>query len=130
MLWAREWNTTVEGTWEEVWVCRRSKAPLLRRVRRGGVDHHRNLTAHVCGLSEDGAPLMQATGGKKPLVQVIGDWALLVQATGGWALLVWAEDSGLSAMWCLLHDLLAAGTDRGSCLRGQREAWSATAGGL
>ena len=40
---AREWNARVEGTREEVWTCRRSKVPLLGRVRGGGADNHRNL---------------------------------------------------------------------------------------
>ena len=56
-----------------------------------------------------------------------GDWVLIVWAAGGQALLVWAGDSGgLSAMWCLLGDLQAAGTDCGGLLRGQRGAWPAT----
>ena len=72
--------------------------------------------------SESGVPLVQVTGGEKPLAQATKDWALLVQATGGQSQLVWAKGSGgLSAMWCLLHDLQAAGTDRGGHLRGQRE---------
>ena len=60
-----------------------------------------------------------------------GDWALLVQATSGQAPLVWAKGiRGLSVMWCLLHNLQVAGTDCGGHLRGQREAWLATTGGL
>ena len=47
-----------EGTQEKVWTHRRGKAPLLRRARGGGVDHHRKLPvpeqAHAYGLSEDG----------------------------------------------------------------------------
>ena len=31
VLWAGEWNTTAERTWEKVWAYRRSKAPLLGR---------------------------------------------------------------------------------------------------
>ena len=45
--WAGEQKTTAEGTWEEVWAHRRSKVPLLGKVRGGGVDHHRNLPMHV-----------------------------------------------------------------------------------
>ena len=43
----REWYA--KGTWEEVWACRKSKAPLLERARGGGVDHHRNssLCSHA-----------------------------------------------------------------------------------
>ena len=74
------------------------------------------------GLSEGRAPLVQATSGEKPLAWATGHWALLVQATGGWAPLMWAKGSrGLNAMWCLLHDLQAAGMDCSSHLRSQRE---------
>ena len=70
---------------------------------------------HRHRLSEDGAPLVQATDGKKLLAQGAGDWALLVLATGGWVPLVWAKGSGrLSAMWCLLCDLQGAGKDCGT----------------
>ena len=56
---------------------------------------------------------------------------LLVQATGGQGPLVWAKGiRWLSVTWCLFHDLQGGGTDHGSCLRGQREAWLATTGGL
>ena len=36
MLWAGEWNTMAEGTWEEVWAHRTTKVPLLGRARGGG----------------------------------------------------------------------------------------------
>ena len=89
--------------------------PLLGRERGGGPDFHRNLPAHTLGLSEGGVPLVQAMGGEKPLAQAMGDWALLVHATGGQAPLAWDKGSGaLSAMWCLLHELQAAGMDCGS----------------
>ena len=52
MLWAGEWNTTTEGTWEKVWVHRRSKVPLLERVRGGGVDCHKNLPKNVFSGSQ------------------------------------------------------------------------------
>ena len=56
---------------------------------------------------------------------------LLVQATGGQAPIVWAKGiRGLSVTWCLFHDLQVAGTDCGGGLRGQKEAWLATTGGL
>ena len=71
---------------------RRSKVPLLGRVRGGGADCHRNLP--VLGLSESGVPLVQTTGGKKQLARATGDWALLGQAMSGRAPLVWAKGSG------------------------------------
>ena len=53
---------------EEVLVHRRSKSPLLERVRGGGADH---IGISLCryGFSEGGATLVQAIGGKKPLAQ-------------------------------------------------------------
>ena len=36
-------DATAEGTREAVWVCRRSKVPLLGRGRGEGVDYHRNF---------------------------------------------------------------------------------------
>ena len=42
---AGKWNAMTEDTWEKVWAHRRSKAPLLGRVRADGVDCHRNLPA-------------------------------------------------------------------------------------
>ena len=75
--------------------------------------------------------LVQAKGGEKPLARAMGDWALLVWAAGDQAPLVWAGGSGgLSATWCLLRDLQAAGTDCSSLLGGQREACLATPGSL
>ena len=57
-------------------------------------------------------PLVQAMGGEKPLSWAMGDWVLLVQAMGGQAPLLWAKGiRGLSATWCLLHNLQVAGTD-------------------
>ena len=43
VLQTGEWNARAEGTREEVWAHRRSKVPLLGRVRGGGADCHRNL---------------------------------------------------------------------------------------
>ena len=44
---------------------------------------------------------------------------------------MWAKViRGLSAMWCLLHNPQMAGTDCNGHLRGQREAWLSTTGGL
>ena len=59
-----------------------------------------------------------------------GNYAL-VQATGGQASIVWAKGiRGLSVMWCPWHDPQGAGTDCCGHLRGQREAWLVTTGGL
>ena len=33
---AREWSDTAEAMWEEAWAFRRSKEPLLGRVKGGG----------------------------------------------------------------------------------------------
>ena len=56
---------------------------------------------------------------------------LLVLATSGQTPIMWAKGiRGLCVTWCLLHDLQVAGTDCGGHLRGQREAWLATTGGL
>ena len=67
------------------------------------------LCAHLRGLSEGGAPLVQALGGEKPHALAMGDWALLVQVMSGQAPLVWAKGSrGLSATRCLLRDLHVA----------------------
>ena len=69
-------------------------------------------------LSEGGAPLLRAMGGKKPLAQAMADQALLVQAMGGRAPLGWAECTwGLSATWYLLSDLQEEGKDLGGPLR-------------
>ena len=98
--------------------------------RRGGPPQESPCT-HAQRLSEGGAPLVQATSGKKPLAQATGVWVLLVQATGGQVPLVWAKGSeGLSASQCLLHNLQTAGMDHGGPVRGQREVWPDTTGGL
>ena len=47
---AREWNAMAKGTQEVVWAYRRSKAPLLGRVRGGVADQNRNLLVHSKGL--------------------------------------------------------------------------------
>ena len=52
VLRAGEWNSIAEGTRKKVWACKRSKVPLLGRVRRGGVDCHKNLPAQVCAGSQ------------------------------------------------------------------------------
>ena len=125
-----------EGTQEKVWTRRRGKVPLLERERGGGVDRHRKLPAPECAhahrFSEGREALVQADYGQlKTFCSFRGDWALLMQATGGQAPLVWTKGiRGLSEMWCLLHNLQVAGTDHGGHLRGQREVWLATTGGL
>ena len=55
---------------------------------------------------------------------------ICVQATGGQAPLVWADIRGLSAMWCLLHNLQVVGAECTGRLRGQKEVQLATTGGL
>ena len=96
------------GTQEGIWDCKRSKVPLLGRERGGGVDHHRNLPAHMQALRGLG---ISGTCYQRREVTCSGS-------------------RGLSAMWCLLGDIQVAGTNRGGCLRDQREAWPATIGGL
>ena len=44
----------------------------------------------ICGLTESGASLAQATGGEKPLARATGDWTLLLWAMGDKTPLVWA----------------------------------------
>ena len=65
-----------EGTWEEVWAHRRSKALLLGRARAGREDCHSNLPVHT-ELSEGGTPLAQAMDGEKLLAQATGNWQFL-----------------------------------------------------
>ena len=48
VLWAGDWNAIAEGTQEKVWDLRRGKVPLLGRVKLGGADHHRKLSAPEC----------------------------------------------------------------------------------
>ena len=48
VLQAGEQNITEEKTQEKVWAQRRSKVPLLGRVKGGGVDHHGNLFPYAC----------------------------------------------------------------------------------
>ena len=69
---AEEGNAMAEGTWEKVGTHRRSKAPLLGRVRGSGADCNRKLPApehapSALGLSEGRVALVQAMGSKKPL---------------------------------------------------------------
>ena len=47
-----EWSTTAGGNQEEAWTWRRSKVPLLVRVRWGGADNHRNISVHALALME------------------------------------------------------------------------------
>ena len=50
------------------------------------------LSLYMHRLSEDGAPLAQATTGERPLTWATGDWVPLVWATS-WGPLVWAKGS-------------------------------------
>ena len=85
----------------------------------------------MCGLSEGGPHLAQTTGGEKIRVWAMEEQVLLVWAMGGRAPLEWAKGiGGLSAMWCLLHDLQTVGTNDSSHLRNQRGAWPTTTRGL
>ena len=79
---AGEWNSTAEGSREEVWACRRSKPPLLERVRTGRREKQTTIgiSLHVLRLSESRAPLVQGEGSEKPLAWATGDCTLLVQA--------------------------------------------------
>ena len=116
-----------EGT-QEVWAHRRSMVPLLGRARGGGADH---IGISLRPNSEGGAPLVQATGGEKPLAQAMGDWGLLCRLGVARHLLGGLRAAGwLSVTWCLLCELQVIETDCGGPLRGQREAWPATTGGL
>ena len=79
---AGKWNATAEGTQEDVWAHRRSKVPLLERVRGGGADHHRNLfTTHTQTLRGKGTS-GSGTGGKMPLAWAMGDQESPVWAKG------------------------------------------------
>ena len=133
-LRAGEGTATAEANQKKLWTHRRGKIPLLGRVRGGGVDLLSKLPApeHAClqalrGRGSSGA----GYGRQEASCSFRGDWVLFVQAASGQAPLVWAKGiKGLSVMWCLLHDLQVAGTDCGGRLRGQRETWLATTGGL
>ena len=74
--WSSEWNATAEGTRDEVWAHRRSKSPLLGRMK-GVVDLHRNLLPCACA----GSQRVQATSGKRPLALTMEDRMSLVWAT-------------------------------------------------
>ena len=54
VLWVGEQDAIAERTWDKVWACRRSKAPLLERERGGETDSHRNLPVHGHMLSKLG----------------------------------------------------------------------------
>ena len=72
-----EWNAMAEGTREKVWAHRRSKVPLLGRVRAGGEDRHRNLPACTWALRGWDAFDTHATGGNKLFAGTTGDWCFL-----------------------------------------------------
>ena len=100
------------------------------------MDHHGKLPAleHACALpwdlrGQDGSGA--GSGWKEASCSCREDGALLEQAISGQAPLVWAKGTRQLSETCgLLHNLQAAGTDCGSRLRGQMEAWLATTGGL
>ena len=92
VLQVGEWNATAEGTWEKVWARRRSKAPLLGRVRGGGADHHRNLPVHMSWDSQRVGASGRSNGWQEATCSGYQRPELLVQA------LVWTKGSmGLSA---------------------------------
>ena len=106
---AGEQRAIAKRTQEEVWVHRRSKAPLFGRARGGEVDNHRNifLCTHVDS-----------------------------QSTGLWAvrpllLRLWVAEPpvGLSMKGCHLCDLQMVGANQHSHLRHQRWLWPATTRG-
>ena len=74
------------------------QVPLLGRVSRGGVDHHRNLPApehvHACGLSEGGAALAEAMSGKNPLANLGETGHFLCRLLVSWYLLCGLKASG------------------------------------
>ena len=131
---AEEGNTTVEGTRGKVQTHRRGKVPLLGGQEEEGQTAIGNslcqsvhMPVALRGWGGSGAGYRQ----QKASCLFRGDWAFLVQAMSGQAPLVWAKGiRGLSATWCLLHNLQVAGTDSGGHLRGQMEAWLATTGDL
>lgn len=91
---------------------------------------HRNLPVHAWAFrGRGGAPLVQATGGKKTLALAMANGGLL-QATGGQAPPTAKGSGRLSATWCVLHNLQEEGTNQSSHLRNQREAWPVTTRGL
>ena len=99
--WVEEWCATwgVEylsrKTWEKVWACRRSKAPLLGRVRRTGVDRHRNLPTHVCMDSQRAGRLWNR-------LWMARSHLVVLQETGHFLYRLWVARHllcGLEAAW-------------------------------
>ena len=120
-----ESRTPARGTWEEVWVLRRSKAPLLGRARGRGMGCHRNIfpcthTQTLRGWGASGA----GYGWQSTTCSGYGRPGTSMPAMGGGAPFVWAKGSRwLSMMWCLLSYLEVAGTNHSSHLKHQRVAW-------
>ena len=83
--WAGEQYTIAKGTQEEVWACRRSKVPLLRRAKGGGVHHHRNVFPCTCLGSQRAVCLWHR-------LRVMREHLLGLQET--WHLLCWLWVSG------------------------------------
>ena len=109
---AGEQSTTAEGTQEEVWTHRRSKAPLLGRARGGRTECNRNIFLCMHGLLDDGA-----LGREMPLEWATGDNSSCV------AYRLWCFLHGLRMMRHFLHGLHAVGENHHSHLRLQRWAW-------
>lgn len=74
---AGERSTTAKGNWEEVWACRRSKAPLLGGQEEGGQITIVYLSLSMCELSEG-----RAMGGKRLLAGAKPEGAPLTWSTG------------------------------------------------
>ena len=124
MPWAKEGNTMTEGPRDKVQTHRIGKSPLLGRGEEEGQAAIGNsLCWSTClptGL-EVGVAL-QRLWVVRSLLLIYGREGTCA-STGGQAPIVWAKGiRGLSATWCLLHNLQVSGTDCGCCLRCQREA--------
>lgn len=87
-----EQSITDEGAQEDVWAHRRSKVPLLVRVRGGGADNHKNIIPctradsqrvgclchrlqavrhHYAWATGNRAPLVHAKGSREPAVWAV-----------------------------------------------------------
>ena len=128
---AEEGNTTAKGTQEKVQTCRREKMPLSGRARGGGADAVGNsLHLKVCPQALRG---QGGSGiGYRPLAHLgkTGRFLCWLPVAVARHLLCGLRGSGAK---CDVVPLAQStgGRDRHSGhLRGQREAWLATNGGL
>ena len=117
-----------EETQEKVWVCRKSKAPLLGRERGGGEALHGNLPVRTCMGS-------QSVGCLWCRLLLARSHLLWLWKTGRFLFRLWVDGHllcGLRAAGakCEVVSLQVARTDCDSHLGGQREAWPATSGVL